>query len=102
MEHRLGRRIAVFEPVLLRGATGKVTEAVLTEISLSGAWVRTTERWPVLCTLHVLLSREADSQGAAPAVLAAQVIRHAPSGIAIEWLELATSLVQARLNARVG
>ena len=102
MEHRLGRRIAVFEPVLLRGATGEIAEAVLTEISLSGAWVRTTVRWPVLCTLHVLLSRDAGSQGAAPTVLAAQVIRHAQSGVAIEWLELATSLVHTRLNARVG
>jgi hypothetical protein len=100
MDHRIGSRIFVFETVLLRGPTGELTEAALTEMSLSGAWVRTPARWPPMCPLHVMFSRAAGAKGGTLAAVPAQVIRHAPNGLAIEWLELAPSLVQARLNPR--
>jgi|SRR6185437_5039291 len=100
MEHRFGHRIAVFEPVFLRGPAGELTEAALTEISLSGAWIRTPARWPVLCHLHVLVPHEPGTEGAALTVLPAQVIRHATDGLAIAWLELAPKVVRARLGAR--
>jgi hypothetical protein len=100
MDHRLGSRISVFETVVLRGPAGELTEAALTEISLSGAWVRTSARWPPMCPLHVMFSRAAGAKGGRLTVVPAQVIRHAPNGLAIEWLELAPSLVQARLRPR--
>ena len=99
MEHRFGRRFAVFESVRLRALAGEVTEAALMEISLSGARLRTSVRWPMMCPLHVLLPPAEDSRGSAT-VVAARVIRHADDGIAVEWLDLAPLPVQVRLRGR--
>ena len=99
MNFRFSRRMAVSEPVLLRGATGEVVEGTLTEISLSGARVRTSARWDRSFPLVMLVGCRAGSRGGEAEVLAtAQVIRATADGLAVEWVGLAPPLMQARLR----
>ena len=97
MEHRLGRRFATCERVLLRSPDGGVSDAVLTDLSLSGAFVRTTVRVAPLSTVHIVLSCQLGPRKT-EAVLMAQVIRHSARGLGVEWSALASPLVQARLS----
>ena len=97
MEHRLGRRVATCDPVHLLSPSGDVTEATLTNLSLSGAFVRTAVPAPDLSTLHVVMSCEIGSRRR-EAILMAHVVRRCAGGLGIEWSILAPPLVQARLQ----
>jgi hypothetical protein len=81
MEHRWGTRMAMNVPAVLQCADGSTLAACVKDASLSGAYLDTDARLPVLSRVSVALNaRTAEA-------LDASVVRVDNSGIAIEWLD---------------
>jgi len=83
MEHRWGRREHVTIPVRLcwrqrRGAAN----GEITNLSVSGAWIRTAAVLPLLMPLEVDMLTE-EGRSALPAF----VVRRSSGGVGIEWRE---------------
>jgi hypothetical protein len=100
MEHRLGSRVPVRETVRVRTAEGELDEAVMTDISLSGAFVQARIHPPNLAPVYVTLadSRRPPSGGA---VVKAQVVRNSAEGFGIEWWQFAPAAIMKRVAVRV-
>jgi len=84
MEHRWGQRIDVDVNVQLKTKGGLAGYGRVCNVSVSGAFVRTTVPVPVLSRVQVVIP--AGKQD--PRVIAAydgQVIRRTDEGLAIEW-----------------
>jgi hypothetical protein len=93
MEHRVGTRVKVETRSQLRSADGLVCDAVVRNASLSGAFMETGARLP-------LLSRVAVRPVAKDEWLEACVVRQDDRGLAVEWLDHGVHAVHALLAAK--
>jgi hypothetical protein len=94
MEHRWGTRIDLDAPAELWTTEGIADDAWIRNASLSGAFVETTARVP-------LLSRIAIRAAARPGEwLDSCVVRVEASGLALEWLDPGLHQVSALLALR--
>lgn len=94
MEHRWGTRIELNAPAELWTAEGVTSEACVRNASLSGAFVETTVRVPLLSRIALrALARNGDW-------LDACVVRVEPAGLALEWLDPGLHSVSALLALR--
>jgi PilZ domain len=99
MENRLGHRQETREAVTLRMAGGLVRRVVLTDLSFSGGFVRTSMRVPLRTpvTLGWPRARTQKPDGDTSLVIA-RVVRHCQKGMGVEWREFAPPSVALCLN----
>jgi hypothetical protein len=91
MEHRWGDRRRVTLPVRIRRLGHKSAVGWLTDISLSGAYVRTTAALSLVSRIHVEVdARGAGNTGPRQLRLQGRVVRHGAAGVGIEWVEFAS------------
>ena len=94
MEHRWGQRVPATIKVKLQGRPGAIGSGCLRDVSISGTFVETALRLPLLTRVEI----DAGSQRR----LSCWVVRRNAIGIGVEWCELApravlTLLAQTRL-----
>lgn len=81
IEHRWGTRIPLQAAAELRSEHRACIDVTLDNASLSGAFVRTPARLPLLCCVHLHVHD-------GPAEwLEACVVRHDEAGMGLEWLD---------------
>jgi hypothetical protein len=91
MEHRWGERLQVTLPVRIRAACGLVGTGLVTNFSVSGAFIATN--LPVTVLSQVRVSFVAGQRHEARALRTrgtsfdAQVVRQNSAGFAVEWCE---------------
>jgi hypothetical protein len=105
MEHRWGERLEVALPVRIRAPYGLVGSGLVTNFSVSGAFIATT--LPVAPLSQVRVSfrfgrRAARIMHLDGSTFAAQVVRHNAAGFAVEWCEFGTEDVVAFANLNRG
>jgi hypothetical protein len=81
MEHRWGTRIDLNAPAELWTVNGAATEAMVRNASLSGAFLETTARVPLLTRVAVR------PLGSTSTWLDGCVVRRDRTGLALEWLD---------------
>lgn len=81
MEHRWGTRVRLDAPAELRALDGRCIPAVVGNASVSGAYLLTPVRLPVLSRVAV---RARDGDGT---WLEGCIVRHDAQGMGIEWLD---------------
>jgi hypothetical protein len=96
MEHRWGRRARVDLGIALHPGFGAVARGRLTNVSLSGALVRTDLRLPTFAQVIVELVPQDSSDGRAE-MISAYVAREAPDGFGLEWTEFSPPAIAALL-----
>jgi PilZ domain len=79
MQHRCGERVGLRRPVRLR-RDGWDSAGILTNISVSGGFVRTRLQVPVMSMVRVAVG-ELEVQG--------YVVRRTAEGVGIEWCDFA-------------
>lgn len=84
MEHRWGRRKAAELDVRLRGSPGAIGFGSLRDVSLSGAYVRTSLFLPLLGCVTVSVGNDE---------VPAQVVRRDGKGLGLEWEEFAPRVI---------
>lgn len=94
MEHRWGTRVELDAPAELATAEGVCTDGRVRDASLSGAFVETTARVPLLSRIALRPLATGGSW------LDACVVRVAADGLALEWLEPGLHPVSALLALR--
>jgi hypothetical protein len=97
MEHRWGERSKLNIPVQVDCASRGVVLAVMRDASASGGFLCTAAQLPLLASVRVLLGTAA--MAGHPPGIDALVVRRAPDGFGLEWLELAPPEVLAVLSA---
>jgi hypothetical protein len=102
MEHRWGERLEVALPVRIRAPYGLVGSGLVTNFSVSGAFIATT--LPVASLARVKVSfrfgrRAARIMQLGSSTFAAQVVRHNAAGFAVEWCEIGAEDVVAFANS---
>jgi len=97
MEHRLGHRIDADEVVRLRTLGKEKGTAILANLSVSGAFLRTHSRLATFTLVDVILASRRGERRRNIAVRA-QVVRSCPFGLGIEWLEFAPAEIRVRLS----
>jgi hypothetical protein len=107
MEHRWGQRVGVDIPVRIAGQPFSVRSGRLSNLSVSGAFIRAEFQPRLLSRIHVAIEAAQWSRHDAPTI-AAYVARRTKAGIGIEWCEFAppdvSRLLQsftARRHARI-
>jgi hypothetical protein len=90
MDHRCGLRIAVDAPVVLIFPAHTASSGWMTEVSMSGAFVRTTFAPPELVWIHIAGPFEETE---------AYVVRRSPHGIAVEWDEFLPPPIRTLVHA---
>jgi hypothetical protein len=80
LEHRWGIRMTLDAAAEVRIAEGRSVVALVRDASLSGAFLESAARLPLLARISVRPLSKADW-------LEACVVRVEPSGLAIEWLD---------------
>jgi hypothetical protein len=99
MEHRLGHRVPARETVRVRTAAGEFEEAVMTDISLSGAFIHTRLRPSNLAPVHITLA-DSRSPSSCVSVVKALVVRTSSCGLGLEWWQFAPAPVMKRVVGR--
>jgi hypothetical protein len=94
MEHRWGTRVELDVPAELLTADGVSANAAVKNASLSGAFVETSAKLPLLSRVAVNLHAPMDEW------LDACVVRVEDDGLALEWLDPGSRLVPALLAMR--
>ena len=94
MEHRWGTRVDLDVPAELRTADGRSTEGFLRNASVSGAFVATTTKLPLLTRVSVSVPVHRDEP------IDACVVRVDDSGLAVEWLDPGSRMVPTLLSMR--
>jgi len=91
MEHRWGDRRQVILRIRLYGPGRTSAIGWLTDISLSGTYVRTMATVATMSSIDIEIE-ERSSANAEPGPLRLQgrVVRHGPMGIGVEWKEFAS------------
>lgn len=88
MDHRWGQRIVVDLPVQLLCHPRTIAVGRLTNVSVSGAYVR-TGLVPALLAPVRILGFLSESEGTRRAAVEGYVVRREREGFGIEWFELA-------------
>jgi PilZ domain len=102
MEHRLGQRIPVDHIVRIETSHGEVSVARMVDISLSGAFLRTSLQIQPMMPVQVLLKTRAGRRRAASGqarLLEARVVRVDESGIGVEWFDFAPEAIFALVSS---
>ena len=95
MERRWGRRLEIGGRVQLRGVDGAV-EGQLRNLSISGAFIET--RLSLLPSTRLTVEWDVKWYGRTESCrIAAYVVRSDPSGIAVEWCDVAPQWIVAML-----
>ncbi|HEU4624156.1 MAG TPA: PilZ domain-containing protein [Steroidobacteraceae bacterium] len=97
MEHRWGRRIALDLPVRLVLSPGVVVWGQVRNVSMTGAFVRSTQPLPVGALVSI--EPTAGSAHCLPAALDATVVWTRDGGAGFEWCEPMDSAPWARLDS---
>lgn len=93
MEHRLGTRMPISLPVKLHHAGGTPAPGRMLNVSLSGAYVRTSAKLEPLACIGIVCER-AFSQAVSAPCITAFVTRVVEDGVALEWLEFAPAVIR--------
>ena len=93
MEHRWGERSKFNIPVRVDCGSRGVALGVMRDVSASGGFLCTAAQLALLANVRVDFGRT-ESAG-----VEAQVVRRAPDGFGLEWMELAPPAVVALLSA---
>jgi hypothetical protein len=94
IEHRWGDRVQLEAPAELKTAHGHSLDVVIGNASLSGAFVQTRTRLPVL-TCVALRAMNGSNEW-----LEACVVRHDNAGMGLEWLDPGLRSLSALLALR--
>lgn len=94
-EIRFGERIRLQEPVILE-AGGLTGSGTLRDISLSGALIESALELPVFTNLVLTFPPRGES--APGRSLAACVVRRSPTGVGVEWRDMACPTLMALLR----
>jgi hypothetical protein len=97
MEHRCGTRYAQNARVIVETTLGMSATGVLSDVSVSGAFLRCPLPAPLHARVTVKLPLGSAGRRSAERVNA-QVVRHGDDGFAIEWLEFSPPAVWELLN----
>jgi hypothetical protein len=101
MEHRWGERLEVAVPVRIRAPYGLVGSGLVTNFSVSGAFIATTLPVAVLSKVRVSFRfgrRAAQIMQLGSSTFVAQVVRQNAAGFAVEWCDFGTEDVVAFAN----
>lgn len=93
MEHRLGTRMRISLPVKLHQAGKTPAFGQILNVSLSGAFVRTSANLGPLARIGIVCEH-VYSEAAGAACVTAFVTRVAADGVALEWLEFAPPVIR--------
>lgn len=93
MEHRWGTRVPLNVPAGIQAGDGRVSEACVRNASISGAFVESGTRLPLLSRVSVNLR--------GGEMLDACIVRIDDRGMALEWLDPGSQLVPALLSMRL-
>jgi hypothetical protein len=96
MEHRWGERVPLSLPVRLELAGELLAHGRLRNASISGAFVTTDSKFPVLASLEVVLCMPAAPAGRV--ALPACVVRRADGGLGLEWRDMGCEAVVRMLR----
>jgi hypothetical protein len=101
MEHRWGQRVTLQAPVRLYLDDAALGRGLLRNVSISGALIETSLEIPVFSNLVVAL---AGIGAGGPQIheLAACVVRRLPTGVAVEWRDMACPAVVALMERITG
>ena len=88
MERRWGNRVPVDESVCIKRENATVGFASLSEVSLSGGFLRTRWRLPNLSRVHVELPDVMKDAGTSGHI-EAFIVRQTTEGLGLEWCEFA-------------
>lgn len=94
IEHRWGDRVQLEAPAELKTAHGQSLDVVIGNASLSGAFVQTCTRLPVLTCVSVRAMNGSNEW------LEACVVRHDNAGMGLEWLDPGLRSLSALLALR--
>ncbi|MFO1505190.1 MAG: PilZ domain-containing protein [Steroidobacteraceae bacterium] len=94
MEHRWGSRVELFVPAQVATAAGRAFNATVCNASLSGAFIETPVRLPVLSRIALR------PQLAGTGWIEACVVRNEARGVGVEWLDPALRPISALLALR--
>jgi hypothetical protein len=92
VEHRWGQRKAAYQCVRIVTAGGISAQGYITNVSVSGAFIRTPLPARVLSTVQIAFvtdSPRLQDTG----VIAAQVVRKTRDGLGLEWCEQVSDIV---------
>jgi hypothetical protein len=101
VEHRWGERVHVELLVQISVAPYATDVGAISDMSMSGAWIRTNLQLPTLARARITFE-SIQWPGYAPAVVPAYVMRQDLHGMALEWCELAPPHVNELLFAAPG
>jgi hypothetical protein len=96
-EHRWGERVALPTAVKLTAGGSTLGHGVLRNLSVSGGFIDTAVKVPVFTNLVVCVQTTGPALGASPD-LPACVVRTGPSGLAVEWRDMACDTLVALLG----
>jgi hypothetical protein len=102
MEHRWGERLEVALPVRIRAPYGLIGTGLVTNFSVSGAFIATTLPVAPLSQVRVsfrLGRRAAQIMQLGTSTFAAQVVRQNSAGFAVEWCEFGAQDMVAFANS---
>lgn len=94
MEHRWGTRVDLFTPAHVAAASGRTFNATVANASLSGAYIETPNRLPVLS--RIVLKPMVAGAG----WIDACVVRADSRGVGVEWLDPSLRSISALLASR--
>jgi hypothetical protein len=96
MEHRWGARTQLEVPVRVDCGSGLLVLGLIRDASVSGAFLATAARLPLLSCVEVQL---VGTQGILEdSAVSAYVVRRAVDGYGLEWSELAPAAILAQLH----
>jgi hypothetical protein len=98
MEHRWGQRIPVDIQVQLRARPRAIGVGRIANLSISGAWIETKSRLPLLAQIQVVVKPSRLGRHRAGSV-AAFVTRRSKTGIGVEWRQMAPQHITVLLQA---
>ncbi len=97
MEHRLGHRLPTHDQIFVRISEATAISAVMTDMSVSGAFVLSESQPGILSTVWIRWHKGEGRAGSRP-VVPARVVRQSSQGFGIEWADFAPRAVCIRLN----
>jgi hypothetical protein len=94
VEHRWGQRQQIKRRVRLRTRSGVIGHGVVSDVSISGAFIQSPLPAPLLTYVQVQFTT-ADHGYRFGAAIEGQVVRRTPGGFGLEWCEFAPQVVSA-------
>jgi hypothetical protein len=102
MEHRCGFRRAVSSAVIVRCRNGIAAKGSISDISASGALVRSPLPVPLHGIVLVQFLDACHKPGARRPIVVGEIVRHTNDGFALEWAIFSPEVVRALLRQTAG